>query len=488
MADKLELGILVKVYDQASSIFKNISSGLSKLSDPAEKLSKKLALQGVAISAGLGGSIAALGYKSIKAAMEVEDLADSVNLYTKNAEEAATLTEQLDKLVIKLPFDSSVTEKAAASLLRFGLSANNIAPSLKMLSDISVGSKMDMTELVEIYGKVINRGKAIQRDVVSLGMNGIKVVDILAKKTGLSKLQIQDMISKGVMKASDLTAVFKELTKEGGLFFDKTAKEAGDLDALFMSLANSIHSIFKTIGPIIKNSLNLEEAIPKAVKYISELTEKIKKFSEEHPALTKFIIIMGGFLAILGPIIIGIAALVGAFATLIGGATAVGIITGSIVALTAAIASLLTWKDEIIDFFDGLGITLKEPIVKYLKEKVGLGDISSMLGLNLFGENDNEISNILKKQEAINLLKGKAGSSQLNDMLGINKVISDIKVAPIRNDSLIKNNSKTDINIKLSAPPGYGARIEDKRTTGFDTNVNFLSPSYRGDSQMVPSF
>lgn len=181
---------------------------------------------------------------------------------------AVAMLQDLSDFAAKTPFELPEVRQNAKQLLAMGVSAENIIPTLKALGDAAAGTGADMTRLAMNYGQVITQGHLTGRELRDFLVNGIPLLDELAKNAGKSKEEIQNMISSGQISANDVTKAFETMTSEGGKFENLMYKQSATFTGLWSNFQDQLSQMGERIGtgflPVLKS----------AVDGLTELVEK----------------------------------------------------------------------------------------------------------------------------------------------------------------------------------------------------------------------
>lgn len=170
-------------------------------------------------------------------------------------EKAIAMLQDLSDFAAKTPFELPEVRQNAKQLLAMGVSAENIIPTLKALGDAAAGTGADMTRLAMNYGQVITQGHLTGRELRDFLVNGIPLLDELAKNAGKSKEEIQNMISSGQISANDVTKAFETMTSEGGKFENLMYKQSATFTGLWSNFQDQLSQMGERIGGWLLDTL-----------------------------------------------------------------------------------------------------------------------------------------------------------------------------------------------------------------------------------------
>lgn len=206
---------------------------------------------------------------SIKASMQMEVLESSFKALIGNAEESTKLLADLSDFALKSPFITPQLMEASIELAAFGRQADEILPDLKMIGDIARGDSKRFSEMVYIYGKIIESGRLYQRDINQLAIRGVPVYIELAKMLGLvsenakkipmnTYTQIRRMVQEGQINADMVHQIFQKITSPGGLFFGQTEQRMKTLSGVVSNVEEHIVRTMRRIGDALVSGMNLK--------------------------------------------------------------------------------------------------------------------------------------------------------------------------------------------------------------------------------------
>ena len=213
----------------------------------------------------------------------------------------------------------------------------------------AAGALIDFTEGL---ARVQEEGENVNVVLDSLGFEGIRVSDSLLRAAGSGDL-FREALAKGNTAWEENIA----LTNEAELRYGTTQSQLDLLKNRFTNLSAKVGEVM----------------IPVLLKLIEAVDPIIDMFKELSPETLKWGIILGGLIAIVGPLLIGIGGLV----TLIGAISApVAIAIAGIAALTAgfflwkdSIVSVWTWVKKLLNLISGVG----GAIGGFILDQLGIG-------------------------------------------------------------------------------------------------------------------
>lgn len=194
-----------------------------------------------------------------------------------DAEKAKKLLSDLSDFAKKTPFELQGIRESATQLLAMWVSAEDMIDTLKALGDVSAGLNVPLERLALNYGQVLTQWKLTGKELKDFTTAGVPLLDELAKNLWKTKTQIQDMVSKGQIGASDMVQAFQSMTSEGGRFADLMEQQSETLAGQWSNLKDNLAGIGETIGL---------EVIPVITDLVSKIWNRINQTGDSIATLS----------------------------------------------------------------------------------------------------------------------------------------------------------------------------------------------------------
>jgi tape measure domain-containing protein len=243
---------------------------------------------GINIADRIGNALSG-GVSSIfKKGMDAEDFGITFKVLIGNAQTAKKVLQDLVEFAATTPFELPEVQKAAQSLLAFGVSTKELLPSLKAVGDVASGVSAPLGEIAQIYGKAKVQGRLFQEDINQLTGRGIPIIQELAKQFGVTDSEVKKLTEKGQVNFGNLEKAFVSLSSEGGKFFNlmearsgSTSGKLSNLSDQFTKLEIAAFNAFKPItGLAVETLANLLAPLNESQDGFLKIEEGAKKFSE----------------------------------------------------------------------------------------------------------------------------------------------------------------------------------------------------------------
>ena len=205
---------------------------------------------------------------------EFQQLEISFGTMLKSKEKANELMAQLTDLAAKTPFGLQEVSEGAKRLLAFQVPAQEVTETLRRMGDVAAGLGVPMGQLIHVYGQVKAQGKLMTNDLYQFMNAGIPIIAELSKVVGKSETEIKDMVSAGKIGFPEVQAVIKNMTSEGGLFFNLMAEQSKSLGGQISNLQDNFDQMLNEIG---KASEGLVSGAISGVAYLVENYQTLGK-------------------------------------------------------------------------------------------------------------------------------------------------------------------------------------------------------------------
>lgn len=179
---------------------------------------------------------------------EFQQLEISFGTMLKSKEKANALMAQMTDLAAKTPFGLQEVSEGAKRLLAIQVPAQEVTETLRRMGDVAAGLGVPMGQLIHVYGQVKAQGKLMTNDLYQFMNAGIPIIAELSKVVGKSETEIKDMVSAGKIGFPEIQAVIKNMTSEGGLFFNLMAEQSKSLGGQISNLQDNFDQMLNEIG------------------------------------------------------------------------------------------------------------------------------------------------------------------------------------------------------------------------------------------------
>lgn len=181
---------------------------------------------------------------------EFQQLEISFGTMLKSKEKANALMAQMTDLAAKTPFGLQEVSEGAKRLLAIKVPAEEVTETLRRMGDVAAGLGVPMGQLIHVYGQVKAQGRLFANDLYQFMNAGIPIIAELSKVVGKSETEIKDMVSAGKIGFPEVQAVIKNMTSEGGSFFNLMAEQSKSLGGQISNLQDNFDQMLNEIGKV----------------------------------------------------------------------------------------------------------------------------------------------------------------------------------------------------------------------------------------------
>jgi len=181
----------------------------------------------------------------------------------QSQEKANELFGQITNLAVRSPFTIKELNTYTKQLAAYNIQYESLFDTTKMLADVSAGLGVDIGRLILAFGQVkaatVLRGTEVRQFTEA----GFGILNELA--TYYTELEgrlvsvgdVQDRITKRMVKFADVEEIFKRVTSAGGMFYNMQEKMAETLYGRWSNLTDRIDLMLNEIGQNNKGFFNL---------------------------------------------------------------------------------------------------------------------------------------------------------------------------------------------------------------------------------------
>jgi hypothetical protein len=244
---------------------------------------------GLAAFGGFAAGQAAAGalQSGFQGLVDREQIETSFEVIIGSSEKAKASLASLTEFAKTTPFELPQVQQAARSLLAFGISAEELEPTLRKLGDVAAGTNTPINELAEIFGKAKVQGRLFMEDINQLTGRGINVrtpiMEMLGLKTGE---EFNKAVEEGKVGFEQLSQAFQKLSGEGGQFFGLMEKQSQTLGGQLSNLKDEFQGVLveslEPLMPVFKDIVALLILTVKGFGELAEALVNLPKFINEN--------------------------------------------------------------------------------------------------------------------------------------------------------------------------------------------------------------
>lgn len=184
----------------------------------------------------------------------------------QDADKADKIFGQFRQLALESPYTFQEFTKFGKQLTAFNIPAEQLVGTTKMLADVAAGLGVDMQRIILAYGQIKSAGVLKGTELRQLTEAGVPILDELAKQiektTGktVQLAEVFDMISKKQIPFAMVEQAFKDMTSEGGKFYNMqevlVETLAGKIGKLRDTWQQALYDIGSAQSGLLKGSVD----------------------------------------------------------------------------------------------------------------------------------------------------------------------------------------------------------------------------------------
>lgn len=184
-----------------------------------------------------------------------EKFQTSLEVLLGSSLKAKAKTDELIQFAAKTPLEMSDIEPATNTLLAFGIEADKLIPTMKMLGDLSRGNAANFSGLSLIFGQAKATGRVMGQDLNQLANRGVPILQELAKHYKKTVAEIREMGKRGELTFDVIEKSMQRMTSAGGQFDGMMVKMSQTTGGKLSTIKDQIKILvvdgFETIMPAV---------------------------------------------------------------------------------------------------------------------------------------------------------------------------------------------------------------------------------------------
>ena len=283
--------VVVKIVGDNSELDRALTASQRKMQQAGQAMQRV----GKSLTTFVTLPILAIGAAAIKSAANLELQQAAFETMLGSADKAKVLLQDLTNLAAKTPFQLPDLAEGTKTLLAFGTAADDVLPILGQLGDISLGDSQRLKQLALVYGQVQSAGRLMGQDLLQLINVGFNPLQLISKQTGETMAELKKRMEAGAVSAEEVAAAFKIATSEGGQFFGGMERASTTLAGKFSTLMDNVGILGRSFADVL---------MPALKDIVDWATKLVQKWAALDEGTKKVILIVAGFAAAIGPLLL----------------------------------------------------------------------------------------------------------------------------------------------------------------------------------------
>lgn len=289
-----------------------------------------------------------------------EQMESSLQGVMRDTQKGTELFERLRKFSFDTTFGVDTLANASSQLLNTGTTMAELEPTLLQIGNIAQGDTNKFNELVSVFTKINNTGKASSVQLQQLALRGVPIYQVL-KQIGVT----------GTATSKDIKKAFEVMTTSGGQFEGAMERINNTIQGKEGFISDTWREFLTSFSEASGLADAYKSALDTVYDALQDIVDWLLKINENPVAQAFFSGAVVALVVGIGGALIG--SLVPALATVISQMTVM-------VALKTALAGPVGWIALGVGALVGVGVALSKSIPKAEKEVKKLsGSVESFI-------------------------------------------------------------------------------------------------------------
>ena len=185
---------------------------------------------------------------SVTAYMDLRQSLIKLEVVLGSSSRALMAFSELREIAVATNQTSDAVMRGAVTMAQFGVSANELGPTMRRISEISAGNAERLQSLAIAYGQVAAAGRLTGQETLQFVNAGFSPLAEIARTTGRSMAELRIAMEKGQISVQMVADAFKSATEQGGRFYGMADKMAGELTGKVNRLTNEFTKLKEELG------------------------------------------------------------------------------------------------------------------------------------------------------------------------------------------------------------------------------------------------
>lgn len=174
-----------------------------------------------------GAALAGFLREVVKVRGEIQQLGIAFETMLGSKKAADQMITDVVDFAQKTPYTVTDVASNVKQLIAMGVASEDVMDTLKSLGDVAAGVAVPISRIAINYGQVASIGKLQTREMKDFMMAGVPLAKELARMLGVTRNELDELITKGRVGFPMVEQAFKNMSGEGGAFnnlMEKTSK------------------------------------------------------------------------------------------------------------------------------------------------------------------------------------------------------------------------------------------------------------------------
>ena len=162
--------------------------------------------------------------------------------------EASKLMAEAVQFAATTPFDLKGVSDGIRMMLAYGTAAEDAIKEIEMLGNVAAGLSVPLNDMIYLYGTLRSQGRAYTVDIRQFAGRGVPIYEELAKVLEVDRQELNKLVSDGKVGFAEVEQAFKNMTSEGGKFYNLMKEQSKTIVGQISNLKDNIEMMFNDIG------------------------------------------------------------------------------------------------------------------------------------------------------------------------------------------------------------------------------------------------
>lgn len=211
---------------------------------------------------------------------QFQQLELAFNTMLRSTEKSQVLMSKLVDTAAVTPFDLTSIAQGAKQMLAFGSNVESVVDEIVMLGNVASGVSAPLGDLIYLYGTLRSQGRAYTVDIRQFAGRGIPIYEELGKVLNADRQELNKLITEGKVGFPEVEKAFKNMTSEGGIYFNLMQEQSKSLTGMLSNLGDAWDSALNKIGKdnqglftgAIQGAIGLVENMDEILRVVEAVT------------------------------------------------------------------------------------------------------------------------------------------------------------------------------------------------------------------------
>lgn len=250
-------------------------SEYNKITNAQDKLNRSTANYGNTLRNAIGGYLGMQGIRTLaRWGTELKQTQIQFETLASSAQKGDDLYAQLKRYANITPYLNSQVNKAAVTMLSFGVAEDKIMPGIQTIGDIASGNAERFEALALAYAQSQAAGKMMGQELLQMVNAGFNPLQEISRKTGISMAVLRKQMENGAISSKMIEDAFRSATEEGGRFHGMMNRMTKEAFGVWSNITGQLQTGFGNL------SSKMQDALIGNLKTIESISGKFLEWTE----------------------------------------------------------------------------------------------------------------------------------------------------------------------------------------------------------------